>query len=459
MNRTVAVMAFFALFFAGLVTNTAATAQTNSVNSYSPYTMFGIGELATQGNTIMRAMGGVGVAWRSSQMVSSLNPAGYSATMRKSFIFDASAEGNFLVNVQHKRDAAGNIYKARNAKNTVNFHELAIQFPLTKGLGMGISVTPYSSVGYNMTATEQSDDIWGTVGRVLYSYTGDGDVTEVKAGIGWEIFKGFSVGIAAKYYWGNILHNYTSMVSDDFVGTNSYMAAVGQDDYAIHSFKFQAGLQWSIISNEKRMLNVGATYDYGGSLCSKLTRSIVLNNTAESTVEQLDDINSQMRLPHQVTAGVMYQDNTFTAGIDYEFQAWSSNKDRFEEEIYGGAKVTYDDTHSIRAGIEYTPNRFDVRRYLRRVSYRLGGRYGQYYQTYGGRRIDNFAVTAGFGFPIRFMGASSIDVAVEYGRRGTNDFIRSGNSMVGLIRQDYCKVSLGLSFFGEDYWFVRPKFD
>ncbi len=445
---------------AAVVFPSGAGAQTNSINSYSPYTMFGIGEPATPGNAIMRSIGGVGVAMRSGQMASSLNPAGYSATMRKSFIFEAGVEGNFLVNRQTKYDAAGNpLREARNAKNTVNFHDLSVQFPLTKGLGMGVSVTPYSSVGYNMSATEQSEDIWGAIGRVSYNYMGDGDITEVKAGVGWEIFKGFSVGIAAKYYWGNIQHNYTATVTNDYVGSGTYLATVGLDDYAISNFKFQAGLQWSVIANEKRMLTLAATYDYGGSLNPKLTRNIQLNNEFSTEVIR-ENSTSQMRLPHQVAAGVMYQDSRFTAGVDYEYQAWGGNRNRFEETLNGGTKVTYENTNTVRAGIEFTPNRFDVRNYLRRISYRIGGRYSQYYQAYHGQQLGQFAVTAGLGFPIRFMGASSINVGVEYGCRGNNRSITTvDNRRVGLIRQDYCKVWLGVSLFGEDYWFIRPKYD
>ena len=74
-----------------------------AVTAYSPYTMFGIGELQTIGTAQMRAMGGVGVAWRSTQMPSMINPAGYSATMQKSFLFNVGVEGNFLQNVQDRK--------------------------------------------------------------------------------------------------------------------------------------------------------------------------------------------------------------------------------------------------------------------------------------------------------------------------------------------------------------------
>ena len=111
-----------------------------AVTAYSPYTMFGIGELQTIGTTQMRAMGGVGVAWRSTQMPSIVNPAGYSATMQNSFLFEVGIEGNFLQNAQRQYDASGAYTGlAKNGKNSVNIHEIAVQFPLTKGLGMGIN--------------------------------------------------------------------------------------------------------------------------------------------------------------------------------------------------------------------------------------------------------------------------------------------------------------------------------
>lgn len=437
-----------------------AAAQGAAVNAYSPYTMFGIGELHTIGAAPMRSMGGVGVAWRSSQMVSMLNPAGYSATLRKSFIFDFGAEAYFLQNTQNKYDAAGDYsHRTKNAKNIVNFHEIAVQMPLAKGLGLGLSLMPYSSVGYKMSGVESSDQIVGNIGTATYDYSGDGDVTEVKLGIGWEVVKSLSIGVAAKYYWGHILHNYTSTITNDYVGPGNYNAIIGKDDYSISSFKFQVGVQWSIINTNKRVLTVGATYDYGGALSPKVSKSRYVNNNFSTSVSK-EDYRSQMRLPHKVALGVMYQDPKFTTGIDYEYAAWGGNDGHFEEEVYGGMKVRYVDTHTAKLGFEYTPNRFDVRNYLRRIAYRVGVRYSNYYQTYGGVTIPQVAVTAGFGFPLKFMGATSIDVCFEYGFRGSGATMTTDvGQRVGLIRQNYFKLGLGFSLFGEDYWFVRPKYD
>ena len=94
----------------------------SSVNAYSPYTMYGVGELGTHGNAINRELGGTGVAMRSTQMASLLNPAGYSAAMPKSFILEVGLEGNFLKNQQRKYSStsATDYTTAENAKNIVN---------------------------------------------------------------------------------------------------------------------------------------------------------------------------------------------------------------------------------------------------------------------------------------------------------------------------------------------------
>lgn len=438
-----------------------ASAQESSINAYSPYTMYGVGELGVMGNAINRSMGGVGVAWRSSQMVSMLNPAGYSATMPKSFILDVSVEGSFVENQQNKYDAAGNFIKtARSPRNSINVREVAVQFPITKGLGMGLSLMPYGSVGYNMLSYEQSEDSWATVGNVLYAYEGDGDLTEVKLGIGWEPIRNLSFGIAAKYFWGHISKSYASMVSNDYVGVGSFVSTVGTDEFSVSSFKFQLGVQWSVIADQKRMLTVGATYDFGGPLNPKVYKSVVINDILATEVVGSDS-KGEMRLPHTVNLGAMYQDSRFSAGLDYEYQSWGGDDAFYTEETYNKMSVGYVDTHTVKMGFEYTPNRFDVRRYLRRVAYRVGARYGNYYQSFAGQTVTQYAITAGFGFPLRFMGATSIDVGVEFGSRGSLSSVKTAemSQRIGLIRQNYFKVSLGLSLFGEDYWFVRPKID
>ena len=61
-------------------------------------------------------------------------------------------------------------------------------------------------------------------------------MTEVKLGVGWELFKNFSLGIAAQYYWGDIDRSFV-MTPTPITGDGSYSSTVGTDNYSISSIK------------------------------------------------------------------------------------------------------------------------------------------------------------------------------------------------------------------------------
>ncbi|MBQ5875360.1 MAG: hypothetical protein IIW60_05765, partial [Alistipes sp.] len=152
-----------------------AQTLTSSVNTYSPYSMYGLGELATPGNVAMRSMGGVGVAMYSQAMVNMLNPAGYGNVARQSFIFNFGIDAGHYRNSQMKYNSTSTS-QVKTAYNSVNFHDIAFQFPLAKGLGVGFSLSPYSNVGYKMVGDDLSQDVAGNLGHVQYQYYGEGDV-------------------------------------------------------------------------------------------------------------------------------------------------------------------------------------------------------------------------------------------------------------------------------------------
>lgn len=436
----------------------AASAQTSSINAFSPYTMYGIGEVNTPGTLSMRSMGGVGVAMRNPGQVNLLNPAAYSATPQKSFLFSFGIEGQNYHNAQN--DAG---VKKRSAYTSVNFHDVAFQLPLAKRLGLGFSLTPYSSVGYRTKfyrAGAADDPVLGNVGPVQYTYQGEGDVTEVKLGAGWEIFKNFSVGAAAYYYWGNLDRSFVATFSP-ITGEGNFNSSVGSSRYSISSIKGQVGLQWSPILDRKRVLTFGATFDIGGDLRPRVTETVYMSDIYSTAVKD-ETATLELVLPRQLTAGVYYQTDRWTLGADYAYQNWGgSNKTEVRTGVGpsgGSMTVAYTDTHTFKVGAEFIPNRYDVRHFFRRWAYRAGFRYGTYNQTFGGRDIAQCAVTLGAGIPVKFLGSSSIDLGVEYGCRGFNVARR-----VGLVRQQYFKFAVGFSLFAGrengEYWFMRPKYE
>ena len=442
-----------------------ASAQTSSVNAYSPYSMYGPGELLTPGSVQMRSMGGVGIAQRSINSVNVLNPAAASVAPQKSFLFEVSLDATHYRNNQMKFGPDANNAKARTAYNTINIHNVSLMFPLAKSLGVSLSLAPYSSVGYKMKVQDENQNNWADVGRVMYGYSGEGDITEVKLSLGWAPWQNFSIGVAAKYYWGSIDRMYTTEVTNAITGTGSFNATRGVDSYVVNNFKMQVGLQWNIISNDKRKFTLGATYDLGGRLNPRQTSYVYTDNPINSIVSvpvRNDLQRLDLVVPHQVGAGVYYHDRMIAWGIDYNYAAWGANNGDYNENASYDVPVHYKDTHVIKAGFEITPRGNDVRNYLNRISYRVGARLGNYYQSFGGERINQMAITAGLGFPVKVWGSSSINVAFEYGRMSSPKAVNINAQTVGLVTQNYYKISIGFDLFSadtSDYWFVRQKFD
>lgn len=438
-----------------------ASAQTSSINAFSPYTMYGIGEINTPGTMPMRSMGGVGVAMRSGGLVNLLNPAAYSAAPAKTFLFNFGLEGQNFYNSQQVEGASKS-----TAYNSFNFHDIAFQLPLAPKIGLAFSLTPYSSVGYRnslMATFDPNDPVWGNVGPVQYTYQGEGDLTEVKLGVGWEPFRNFSVGVALQYYWGDIDRTFT-MMPTAVTGAGSFSGAIGTDNYGISSIKGQIGVQWNALidTQKKRALTLGAVYDFGGDLNPSVTKSITVNNLYSSVVRD-DATHLPLVLPHRISAGLFYQTEKVAVGLDYVFEDWGSRNSRVEQTGLSGSagnsfEVAYTNTSTIKAGVEYVPNRYDVRSFLKRWSYRAGFRYGTHNQSFGGHKLSQYAVTLGLGIPVKFLAVSGVDVGFEYGRRGYNL-----SKELGLVRQQYFKVSVGFTLFAGsengEYWFLRPKYD
>ena len=182
------------------------SAQNEAYNAYSPYSMFGIGDISKQGTAYNKSMGGVGVAARDKRNVNILNPAAVTAREEKSFMADFGiAQGNRYY-AQHDM---------KSSNNTFNFYDFVISFPVYKSLAMYAGVTPYSDLGYDMTSKVTDPSVITNTGVITNTVKGYGGMTNIFVGAGMDVAKGLSVGAEAQYYFGN-LHK-----TNDFVMSNS----------------------------------------------------------------------------------------------------------------------------------------------------------------------------------------------------------------------------------------------
>ncbi len=429
---------------------TALKAQSyGSINTFSPYSMYGLGELTTQGSLTTRSMGGAGVALRTPAEINYINPASYSATLNKSVLFSYGMEGTNTFNSQIQSGT-----RLNNSYASLNIHDIALQFPVSQNVGMAIVIAPYSSSGYCIATTEN----YSSIGLLSYIYEGGGDITQVKVGAGWEPITNLSFGISAQYFWGTVARSFT-MEPYTVTGSGTYYSTIGESSYTVSTVKFQAGAQWSPISTNTRNLTFGATYDLGGNLNPEYEHTVygyssLITIEASSLEENLDLV-----IPNQIAFGATFRNPKWLFAADYVYQNWLTGNGDFVETTASGLDVAYNDFSTYKVGAQYTPRRNDVRNYFNRVSYSAGFRYGGYQNTFGGEELTQFAVTAGVSFPLKLGGISKIDAGLEYGSRGNESIVTTEKAEVGLIKQQYFKFSLAFNLFGEDYWFQRPKFD
>ena len=82
------------IFGAALVLScNVVSAQDGAYSSYSPYSVFGVGDIARQGTAYNKSMGGVGIASRNNRFINYLNPAAVAARDTLSFMLDFGVSG------------------------------------------------------------------------------------------------------------------------------------------------------------------------------------------------------------------------------------------------------------------------------------------------------------------------------------------------------------------------------
>ena len=206
----------------------AAQAQSSSLNAFSPYTFYGLGDFSTQGPAYMRSMGGVGVGYRNSMKINYINPASYSLLGRKTFLFNVGIEG--------KKTA-----EAKTSHNSFNVRDIALAMPLGRGVGLGVSVTPLSSVGYRVQMEDTDPLLLANDKYVVYNYLGEGTVTQAKLGLGVQVTKHLALGADLIYYHGRTTRSFSTTVTSLMTSTQ-YSNAVGRSSETISRIGMNFGL-------------------------------------------------------------------------------------------------------------------------------------------------------------------------------------------------------------------------
>ncbi len=427
----------FCLF---LTAATSLRAQTGASSAYSPYSVFGVGDIVREGTAFNKTMGGVGIATRNNRYINYLNPAAISARDTLAFMLD------FGVSNTNKYFAQGSMTSVNNQFNITNF---ILTFPIYRSFAMAVGVTPYSGVGYDFSYIETDKNIIAQTGNIDYQSYGEGSLTKVFLSGGATFWKRFSIGAELDYYFGNI-----DKVSNKIFSFSNFRSTYGGYDMKLWGIGGKFGLQYEHRFNNLSSVIIGATYKL--HTCIKGTNEEYSNATLSSVQDTLyrKDVGApNVKLGNEIGVGISLKlDGRWMMEVDYLLSDWrQSGFERargFAVNTENGRSFRSAMSHSVRAGLEYVPNRNDIRYYYRRMAYRGGIYYDTANFTFDGNIVTSYGLTLGLTFPV-WRWFNGFTIGIDVGNRGT---IRNN-----MIRELYFQVNASINI--HDVWFQKPKYE
>lgn len=397
--------------------------------SKSPYSALGIGELQFGGSAAQSALGQTVQGFRRTAEINNQNPASY---------------GNLKFSVIEAgiRYSEGNISNSSGSSHIRNYSYgyLSVGVPLSERLRWGLSfgLQPVSSIGYNVAS--QVD--FGAFPATLQS-TGRGGLSKFYIGSGIDIFKNLAVGANISYIWGQLTSTKSTYIPPEY---NKYNFEETRNTY-IGDLYFDYGLQYHETLKEKYKLVVGLTVNtqtdiYASQVYTARTMGVGGITTTKDTVVYEGNKKGHYTLPLMSKLGFSLEEaDHWMVCADLNYANWSSFRSF-------GASDSLKNMTGVSVGASFIPKSTDYKNYLKRIEYRIGGRYDNGYLDVYGKNIATFGLSAGIGLPLG-RSKSRVNLSAEYYTRGTTEN--------RLIREDYWRIVLGVAF--SDKWFIRYKYD
>lgn len=428
---------------AAILFSLPAMAQDEAYGAYSPYSMYGIGDISKFGTAYNQSMGGIGIATRDKRNINILNPAAVTERDPQSFMLDFSlAQGN-------RYYAQGDM---RSSNNTFNINNVIISFPVWKSLAMYAGVSPYSNLGYKVSTWESDPVITSQTGAILHTVQGYGGLTKAFIGGGFSPFKGFSLGGEMQYIFGNIHKDNTFSMS-----VSSFRSIKSGYTMGLNAFTGKVGFQYAFPVSNKASAVIGATYLFAADLKGDVDRFEVqtissINDSTPSPRTFSQRLGKkEVRLAGEMGIGAALKGgDKWIAEVNYLRSDWTSTG---MDKVAGFANVgnavfSATKAQSIRAGMSYVPNRNDIRYDWKRVTYRAGTYWDQAYCAIDGRSLCAFGLTFGATIPV-FQLYNGLTLGVDIGQRGFLDG--------SMLRERYVNFHIGLNV--HDIWFIKQRYD
>ena len=413
--------------FFGLIVLLSSVAINAQNGTSSVYSYFGIGDVTFKGTTENRSMAGVSV-FSDSTHINLQNPASFAGLKVTSFTMGGS---------HSITDFTTNTAESKSRRSSVEY--LALGFPISPKLGAGFGIMPYSSVGYKIQhrATDLNDR-----GQ---RYFGNGGLNKVFFAAGYKLTSKINVGMDLQYNFGEIQTTGITFLPGNDYGSRelntSDMSGLSINTSLMFKSKLKnkMDIYGSFVFTPESNLKLGNARNIATILYSE--------DSGEVIVDPLDiDVkDGTIKLPMKVAFGAgIGVERKWLLGTEITLQQSESMTNRFDDIDNG----YFENGQKYSLGGYYIPNYNSFTSYLARITYRGGLRYEKTGLVVNDKSIDDMAVTAGLGLPLRGT-FSNINIGFEFGKRGTK--------AADLVRENYKNISISLTL--NDLWFRKSKYD
>ena len=403
----------------------------SQIRIVSPYSRFGIGDLADNNNAWNMAMGQLGIGIQSPYHVNYANPASFSAFDSLAFVFEGGFNGELITLTSD--------FQTVN-RNYASLGYLLFGMPVTRWWKTSFGLVPYSDVGYNVANIED----YPTTGTIIRLYSGSGGISRLYWGNSVRFFNKLSIGVNVSYLFGS-MDREAMVLFPDSVNSMNF-----KESFAVtmNDLNFSFGAQYRTKISNDISLTLGAVFAPKLNMAAKadiLATTFLLSPTGvespRDTLVNAEGDRGKIVIPMMAGGGFSFEKkDKWLIGLDYKWQNW----EKFTAFEMSDSLVN---SWQISAGGQIIPDIDNYSNYLARINYRLGFIYNKTYLELRGQELNEYAVSVGFGLPLRGI-KTMVNLGFQYGGRGTTS--------QHLIRESYFKVIVGFSIY--ERWFVKRKY-
>ncbi len=423
----------------------------------SPYSRFGIGDIASPYFANQAGLGGQTAAFHDAYHLNLANPASFAYLRSTAF-----ETGMFTKYSKYQSE------KASQEEWSGNLSHLAIGFTLKSPINevldkvkspwnyaMGIALTPYSRVGYNI----ETRDTVPNLDIVQNNFQGSGGLYRI-AWTGAAKYKNTAFGLNLGWVFGKMSYENTTL----FYDTSSTKLPTFQNNYrqdvAANGFVWNLGFQHDFVLERSetdkniptRWITIGlagnGNYELSAIEDKYQIRSRGQNpNGSYSDADTLSALENERRdltLPAAFSIGIQYvKANKLKLGLQVGLDNWSGYNNEARPE-------TLRNTFSISGGAEYIPDYSSYNKFMRRLRYRAGAYYRQDPRSVLGKDLNDLGFSVGIGLPVILprQQTSFVNLALEIGKIGKDS----------PIEESYFRFTAGFTL-NDNTWFYKRRFE